>query len=195
MIILNENTILKVNRLVEEVNSAVQNSVSKVRGGDIVTTIPGISPFGQMHQGYKVGNELGHPVVGTLLGAEAAAGARSKNDNTVSIGDVYTKKNMTKRAIQGGVLGAGISTMSSIQTQKAMENPNIRHTIEHIAQNENGIQGIMAQNVVNHADHPLLAAGEEALAAGAGAALLAPAIKYGLGKVFGKKQQEVPVKN
>jgi hypothetical protein len=64
-----------------------------------------------MHAGYKAGEEMGHPIAGTLLGQEGAAGARSKWDNSVDIGDVYTGKNLLKRGIQGGVLGAAVGAL------------------------------------------------------------------------------------
>ena len=97
----------KIERLIEEASQNVQQAVSQVRGGDIASPVTAVLPInvGAMHAGYKAGSEMGHPIAGTFLGQEGAAGARSGWDPSVGIGDVYTKGNMLKRGLQGTALG------------------------------------------------------------------------------------------
>ncbi len=100
----------KIEALIQEANQEVSNAATKWRGGDVLGAIPDptglINAGGNMYAGYQAGSELGHPAAGLILGQEGAAGARSKHDDSVSVGDVYTKENVLKRALQGGVTGA-----------------------------------------------------------------------------------------
>lgn len=184
---LNESTLYKLNTLIEA-NQAVKDAVAKYRPiSDTLTMAPVISGIGQMAQGYQVGKELNHKVAGTLLGAEAAAGAASKHDNTVSIGDVYTRRNMAKRGVQGAAIGAGIAGMN-IAAQKHLQGgmPEVKDLLQH-DKDQGGFNGYIAGEALQAADNPVEYAGEEAGAMAAGTALLAPGIKYGLGKIFGRK--------
>ena len=153
----------KIDRLIEEANQRVADSVSQVRGGDIVSgltpdglvvppgglTLP--NTIGGAHAGYKAGNELGHPIAGVFLKQEGAAGARSKWDPSVSIGDVYTGKNIGKRVLQGVTSGLiGGSILSAI-------NPSLDLA-----------QGMTGGALIGGAVAPIL-----------------PGTRYGLGKVFG----------
>jgi hypothetical protein len=113
---MNTQVETKIDKLIEEANEKVKESVAKWRGGDFAFAFPHqlIAMPGFMHAGYKAGRELGHPVAGLFTGQEGAAGARSNWDPTVTIGDVYTPKNFTKRTLQmlpaaalGGALGGG----------------------------------------------------------------------------------------
>lgn len=105
----------KIDKLIEEADAKVQEIVSRVRGGDIAGAVPGVGPagiipmVGNIHAGYKAGEELGHPVAGAILGQEGAAGAHGKFNTGTDVGDVYTKENMIKRAVQAGVPMAAIS--------------------------------------------------------------------------------------
>ena len=113
----------KIERLIEEASQNVQQAVSQVRGGDIAYPLAAFTaPYniGAMHAGYKAGSEMGHPVVGTLLGQEGAAGARSGWDPSVGIGDVYTKGNMLKRGLQGTALGGILGGLTGDPEMAAM---------------------------------------------------------------------------
>ncbi len=98
----------KIDRLIEEANKEVQDAVSKWRGGDVFATIPNplVSAIGGLHSGYETGKEMGHPWAGAILKQEGAAGAKSKNDPSIGIGDVYGTGNLLKRAAQGGIVGS-----------------------------------------------------------------------------------------
>ncbi len=109
-------------RILEEANQSVADSVAKVHGGDIVGGLPifglpgmAAHTIGDVYAGYTVGKELDHPVAGTLFGAEGAAGAKSQADPEagITIGDVYSKENIAKRAIQLGVPSAVLGAMLS----------------------------------------------------------------------------------
>ncbi len=101
-------------RILEEANQGVANSVSKLRVGDMVGAVP-LAPAiaGNMHAGYMSGKELNHPLAGLFLGAEGAAGARSMSDEkaNIDIKDVYTQENIIKRAALMGIPAAAIGAM------------------------------------------------------------------------------------
>lgn len=130
------------------------------RIGGAANIIPGpVSMIGipaHMYAGYQAGNGLGHPVAGTLLGRDGAAGAVSKYDKNLRLKDVYTKNNMINKAVggaaAGALTGAVLASDGDLSTGEAL--------------------------------------GGAVLGAPAGAAIsatVAPAIGYGLGKVFGRK--------
>ena len=141
----------KIDKLLMEANEKIAKEVSKVRGGDLITPIPIIGGPGVIHAGYTAGREMGHPRVGLFLGSEGAAGAKSKYDQTISIGDVYTRKNILKRGLQGGL-------------------------------------GMTAYSMMNELDDPSYKA-QMILNMGLGSATVLPGLKYGLGKLFGKKRK------
>ena len=181
----------KIDALLEEVNKAVQQSVSKYRPiSDTLTMAPSIGGIGSIAQGYTVGKEMGHPYAGALIGAEAAAGAKSIHDNSVGIGDVYTRPNMRKRAVQGAAIGAGLAGIN-IARMDTIQTPSVRRALLDI-QSKGGYDGYNAGEALQAAYDPIQYAGEEMLATGMGAALLAPGLKYGLGKVFGSEKPTTP---
>ena len=190
---MNKNTMDKIEILIEEANAAVGNTVSEYRPiSDTLTMAPIIGGIGNMAQGYQVGKRLGHPVAGTLLGAEAAAGAKSNYDDSVGIGDVYTKGNMLKRGGQGAVLGGGLAGIN-IAMQNQLQSSGVKDAL-HDMENRGGFEGYSAGEALQAGEDPLQYAGEEMLATGAGAALLGPGLKYGLGKLFGSKTPSIPSK-
>jgi len=176
----------KIEALIEEANRELQQSVSKYRPiSDTLTMAPVIGGFGQMAQGYTVGKEVGHPVAGLILGAEAAAGAKSKHDDSVSVGDVYTKGNIAKRAGQGAVLGAVTGAINS-RIQSGMQTPEVQDELRNMA-DQDGLGGYGASEALYAANDPLAYSGEQALITALGAGAIAPGLKYGLGKLFGSK--------
>ena len=61
--------------------------------------------------GYRVGDKVGHPVAGIIVGRDGAMGAASNNINGISVGDVYTPKNMAIKAAPGAISGAVVGGM------------------------------------------------------------------------------------
>ncbi len=184
----------KIEKLIEEANQAVGDSVSKYRPiSDTLTMVPGISALGQMGQGYQVGKDLNHKVAGTLLGAEAAAGAKSKYDDSVGIGDVYTGKNMAKRAGQGAVLGglaggigSGVNNFAvGEMVPEGVDPEEFRAAVSQSIEDTPGMSADLASmSLDDPASYAALLAGTGA----AGSALVGPGLKYGLGKLFGKNK-------
>ena len=83
-----------------EIFNNTGNTMERVSG--VTNTIPLVGTVAaiptKMISGYQTGKALGHPVVGTLIGRDAALGATSNYDKNVNIKDVYTKKNSVKYA-------------------------------------------------------------------------------------------------
>ena len=144
-----------------EIFNNTGNTMERISG--VTNTIPLVGTVAaiptKMVGGYQTGKALGHPVAGTLLGRDAALGATSNYDKDISVKDVYTKKNLFNKAL--GAAGA--------------------------------IGGMYAANELLTPEHQFM--GDDSLgnvqktgaAIGVGMAAAAPAIGYGLGKVFGRR--------
>ena len=113
----------------------------------------------KMVGGYQTGKALGHPVAGTLLGRDAALGATSNYDKTVGVKDVYTKKNLFNKALTAAGAIGGMYAADELMTP------------------DHQFMGDDALGLVQKAG----------VGAGVGMAVAAPAIGYGLGKVFGRR--------
>ena len=113
----------------------------------------------KMVGGYQTGSALGHPVVGTVLGRDAALGATSNYDKTVGVKDVYTKKNLFNKALTAAGAIGGMYAADELMTP------------------DHQFMGDDALGLVQKAG----------VGAGVGMAVAAPAIGYGLGKVFGRR--------
>ena len=113
----------------------------------------------KMVSGYQTGKALGHPVVGTLLSREAALGATSNYDKDVKVKDVYTKKNLFNKALTAAGAIGGMYAADELMTP------------------DHQFMGDDALGLVQKAG----------VGAGVGMAVAAPAIGYGLGKVFGRR--------
>ena len=113
----------------------------------------------KMVSGYQTGKALGHPVVGTLIGRDAALGATSNYDKNVNIKDVYTKKNLFNKAL--GAAGA----IGSMYAANELLVP------DHQFMGDDSLGNIQKTGA----------------AIGAGMAVAAPAIGYGYGKLFGRR--------
>jgi len=95
--------------IIQEASKKAQDIINKhsFSATDAISMLPA-SPagtIGNMVNGYLAGRKNGHPIAGALLGREGAVGAMSKHDKDVSIGDVYTKKNMFSRGLNGAIVG------------------------------------------------------------------------------------------
>lgn len=143
-----------------EIFNNTGNTMERISG--VANVVPGAGLAGipiKMVSGYQTGRALGHPVVGTVFGRDAALGATSNYDKDVKVKDVYTKKNLFNKALTAaGAIG-----------------------------------GMYAANELMTPDHQFM--GDDTLGlvqkagvgAGAGMAVAAPAVGYGLGKVFGRR--------
>ena len=113
----------------------------------------------KMVSGYQTGKALGHPVVGTLLSREAALGATSNYDKDVKVKDVYTKKNLFNKALAAaGAIGSMYATNELLAPEHEFMGDD---TLGNIQKAGAGVT--------------------------VGMAAAAPAIGYGLGKVFGRR--------
>lgn len=148
-----------------------------------VPIIGGLAATGaQSVGGYQVGSKIGHPVAGVFLGRDGAVGAASKNVKGLSVKDVYTPKNiLNKSLLAAGAIGgmyAGDELGDAI-TRDAY------NSVSPEAQNQ------MAD--LKDYDHKFM--GNDTLGniqkIAVGSTLLVPAItpalRYGAGKVVGKK--------
>jgi len=99
--------------IIEEANKKVQKVMDKYSKYDEDPII--VNQQKERINGYNAGRELGHPMTGEMAGREAAAGALSRHDKTVSIGDVYTTKNLGSRLKNVGapaaVIGTGVGAL------------------------------------------------------------------------------------
>ena len=137
------------------------------RVGAALNTVPitniVTAPVSNMVAGYQVGKDVGHPVVGTIGGREAAIGAASKNVSGLSIKDVYTPKNMLNKAL----IGAGaIGGLYAVDELMAPED----HTFmgdDDLGKTQKVNTGVIGATV---------------------AAM--PAVRYGFGKVFGRRNSK-----
>lgn len=102
-------------QIIEEASKKAQEIVNKhsFNATDILSKVPffPVQAPATIVNGYQAGEHAGHPVVGAMLGRNAAIGAMSKHDKNVSIGDVYTKKNVASKATQGAIGGAVLGGM------------------------------------------------------------------------------------
>ena len=143
-----------------EIFNNTGNTMERV--GGVVNAVPGVGLAGipiKMVGGYQTGSALGHPVVGTVLGRDAALGATSNYDKTVGVKDVYTKKNLFNKALTAAGAIGGMYAADELMTP------------------DHQFMGDDALGLVQKAG----------VGAGVGMAVAAPAIGYGLGKVFGRR--------
>lgn len=132
--------------------------------------------------GYQVGSKIGHPVAGIFLGRDGAVGAASKNVKGLSIKDVYTPKNiLNKSLIAAGAIGgmyAGDELGDAI-TRSAYDNalPEAQNQITDLKDYDHKFMGNDALG-----DIQKIAVGSSLLIPTA-----TPALRYGAGKLFGKK--------
>ena len=137
------------------------------RVGAALNTVPitGMitAPVSNMVAGYQVGKDVGHPVVGTIGGRDAAIGAASKNVSGLSVKDVYTPKNMLNKALLGAGAIGGLYAGDEL-----------------IAPEDHTFMGDSALG-----DSQRLSAG----IIGATVATM-PAVRYGFGKVFGRRNSK-----
>ena len=144
-----------------EIFNNTGNTMERVSG--VANAIPLVGTVAaiptKMISGYQTGKALGHPVVGTLIGRDAALGATSNYDKNVKVKDVYTKKNLFNKAL--GVAGAigGMYAADELMTP------------------DHQFMGDDALGLVQKAG----------VGVGAGMAVAAPAIGYGYGKLFGRR--------
>jgi hypothetical protein len=92
---------------------AIDAGATSIGGYAELAPINMIKIPGAIASGYETGKRVGHPVAGAILGREAAIGATSKHDDKVSIGDVYTKKNILMRTAEGAILGGTAGAISA----------------------------------------------------------------------------------
>ena len=143
-----------------EIFNNTGNTMERV--GGVANVVPGVGLAGipiKMVGGYQTGSALGHPVVGTVLGRDAALGATSNYDKTVGVKDVYTKKNLFNKALTAAGAIGGMYAADELMTP------------------DHQFMGDDALGLVQKAG----------VGAGVGMAVAAPAIGYGLGKVFGRR--------
>ena len=137
------------------------------RVGAALNTVPitGMitAPVSNMVAGYQVGKDVGHPVVGTIGGREAAIGAASKNVSGLSIKDVYTPKNMLNKALIGAGAIGGLYAVDELMAPE-----------DHTFMGDDNLGKVQKVNTG---------------VIGAGVAA-APAIRYGFGKVFGRRNSK-----
>ena len=143
-----------------EIFNNTGNTMERV--GGVANAIPGVGLAGipiKMVGGYQTGSALGHPVVGTVLGRDAALGATSNYDKDVKVKDVYTKKNLFNKALAGaGAIGSMYATNELLAPEHEFMGDD---TLGNIQKAGAGVT--------------------------VGMAAAAPAIGYGLGKVFGRR--------
>lgn len=132
--------------------------------------------------GYQVGSKIGHPIAGALLGKDGAVGAASKNVKGLSIKDVYTPKNiLNKGLLAAGVIGGAYAgdELGDAITRSAYDNasPETQNQLPHLKDYDHKFMGNDTLGDIQKI--------------GVGSALLlpatAPALRYGAGKLFGKK--------
>lgn len=132
--------------------------------------------------GYQVGSKIGHPVAGVFLGRDGAVGAASKNVKGLSIKDVYTPKNiLNKSLIAAGAIGgmyAGDELGDAI-TRSAYDNalPEAQTQMTDLKDYDHKFMGNDALG-----DIQKIAVGSSLLIP-----TTTPALRYGAGKLFGKK--------
>ena len=143
-----------------EIFNNTGNTMERV--GGVANVVPGVGLAGipiKMVGGYQTGSALGHPVVGTVLGREAALGATSNYDKDVKVKDVYTKKNLFNKALAAaGAIGSMYATNELLAPEHEFMGDD---TLGNIQKAGAGVT--------------------------VGMAAAAPAIGYGLGKVFGRR--------
>jgi hypothetical protein len=143
-----------------EIFNNTGNTMERV--GGVANAVPGVGLAGipiKMVGGYQTGSALGHPVVGTVLGRDAALGATSNYDKTVGVKDVYTKKNLFNKALTAAGAIGGMYAADELMTP------------------DHQFMGDDTLGLVQKAG----------VGVGAGMAVAAPAVGYGLGKVFGRR--------
>ena len=137
------------------------------RVGAALDTVPFAStitsPISNMVAGYQVGKDVGHPVVGTIGGREAAIGAASKNVSGLSIKDVYTPKNMLNKALIGAGAIGGLYAVDELMAPE-----------DHTFMGDDTLGKVQKVNTG---------------VIGAGVATM-PAVRYGFGKVFGRRNSK-----
>ena len=105
--------------IIQEASKKAQDIINKhaFSATDAIGMVPmgPVHTLGNMANGFLAGRKNGHAIAGALLGREGSVGAMSKHDKNVSIGDVYTKKNMAARGLKGAILGGAMGAMSGVR--------------------------------------------------------------------------------
>jgi hypothetical protein len=91
-------------QIFDDTNKTSERLLNATAGIPVVGTLA--SKIGQATAGYEVGDKLGHPVAGTLLGRAGALGATSAEPKSkLTVDDAYTPSNMINKGINGASVG------------------------------------------------------------------------------------------
>ncbi len=197
-VILEEMQMLQ-EELTPQQKEAYDRKLGVETAGALVGGIPivnALNPISQMYGGYQAGKGLGHPIAGLFLGREGALGAASTDEtpgnDKITVKDAYSKGNTINRVLGGATTLGGVGAMLGYLTGK-LHNEQVHQYWNHLSDEfkehiKDHSYGPQFVDPVEHAIEPA------AIGLGAGALLGAatPAIKYGVGKLFGSKTPSKP---
>lgn len=164
------------NRLVGDVDKQTNLQIAGAAG------IPLVGNVG----GFVGNNGNGHAVTSTLFGRSGNLGALSNNVEGVNLGDVY-KKNLGLKTAAAGAIGTGLMMATGLDDTIGDASVDASANILDASGQHMSPESIeMAKNKVhtlNDQDQGMK------IARGAAIGAVAPAVGYGLGKMFGSRNQ------
>ena len=168
------------------------NKTERIAGG-----LPYVGPVAGAVAGYRVSNAAGgdHPITGIAIGREGVMGAASNNVNNINVKDVYTKRNLVTKGIMGAIAGglagglAGTNNDILNDTFGSPSGSEFRDALEIPNDEERraAIQNLHQDSYKAHLASAAAGAGMGAIGGATAYATLSPGIRYGLGKLVGRR--------